>query len=112
MAMWAGAVGEPGHYVAIFDDGTDEVYSIGHEDPFLADVDTKGQPGPALVRLAEAATAWEAEPRTITPVAEQDDWGGVGGGIGFAFLVGCFVVLPLFWVLRIVVGVRKERKGL
>lgn len=110
VAMWAGAVGEPGHYVGIFDDGRDEVYSVGYESPYLFDVGTKGQPGPVLERVAEAATTWEAEPLRVREVDDSDYWGGTAGGVGAGLLFVVVAVLPLFAGLRVVVGRFRTRR--
>lgn len=110
VATWAGAVGEPGHYVAIFDDGTDEVYSIDYEEPYLFDVGTKGQPGRVLVRVAEAAGGWEVEREELRPVSDQDDWGGPWEGVLLAGLLVCFVLLPIHWFLRIGVAAARGRR--
>lgn len=110
VAMWAGAVGEPGHYVGLFDDGRDEIYSIDHKRPYLFDVETKGQPGPAILRVAEAAPSWDVEPLTLRPVSESSDWGGTTDGVLAAFLFTGLAVLPLFAGLRFVVGQLRTRK--
>lgn len=111
VAMWAGAVGEPGHYVGLFDDGTDEIYSIDHEDPY-PDVETKGQPGPAILRMAQSAATWEVEPARVTPVSEYSDWGDTDEGVMMGLVLVCFVVLPLFAGLRFAVGrLRTRRNG-
>lgn len=110
VAMWAGAVGEPGHYVGLFDDGRDEVYSIGYETPHLFDVETKGQPGPAILRVAEAAPSWDVEPLTLTPVSEYPDWGGTREGVIAGLLFAGIAVLPLFAGLRLAVGQLRTRR--
>lgn len=108
-AMWAAAIGEPGHYVVVYDDGTADVASVGYEEPYLYEVETRGQPGPVLLRTAEAAASWESEEEKLQPMSTQDYWGGFGGGVGAAFLFGGIVVVPLFLGLRLLVKLlRKE----
>lgn len=107
--MWAAAVNEPGHYVVIYDDGTSEVASIAYEEPFLYDVETRGQPGQVLLRMAEGAVEWEPEDLRLKPMNTQDYWGGVGGGVAAVLLFGGFIVVPLFLGLRLLVSLlRKE----
>ncbi|WP_110239338.1 hypothetical protein [Nocardioides gilvus] len=98
-AQWAHAIGERGFYVVLFDDGRAEIQTIDLEKPYL-DAQVKGQPGPAMVRIAEEMATWEAEERTMTPVSDFDEWGGFTDGAVFALLAGGFVVAPAFFALR------------
>lgn len=106
-AQWAHAVGEQGFYVMLFDDGSAEVQTIGLEEHYL-DARVKGQPGPALVRIAEEIVAWEAEERTMTPPGDFDEWGGPVDGVLFALMAGGFIVAPGFYLLRMFTA--RERK--
>ncbi|WP_426241542.1 hypothetical protein [Nocardioides sp. LHG3406-4] len=110
-AQWHEAVGERGYYVVLWDSGSTESGAVGLEDPFVG-TRTQGQPGPALVRLAEEMVTWEAQPLPTRPDApsSQDYWGGIGGGIAAALLMGAFGVLPLFLLLRWYVGSRRLRE--
>lgn len=110
-AMWQNAVGEEGHYVVLFDHGLTETGAIGLEDHYVA-TQTKGQPGLALVRLAEEMSTWQAEPLPTVPdePSSDDYWGGIGGGIGAAALFGALVVVPLFFLLRWFVGSRRREE--
>ncbi|MCY7400549.1 MAG: hypothetical protein LH477_06275 [Nocardioides sp.] len=108
-AQWQTAVGEEGHYVVLWDNGSTQVCAVGLEAPYV-DTRTQGQPGPALVRLAEEMTTWEAEPLATEPDAPSDSdyWGGTGGGIAAGGLMGAFGVVPLFLLLRWYVGTRRR----
>lgn len=108
LGMWVEASGEEGHYVVLFDNGGTQVGALGLEEPFL-DARSQGQPGPALVRIAEEMATWEAEPLPDEPdpPSDQDYWGGIGGGIGALVLFGGFGVVPAFLLLRWWVGRRR-----
>lgn len=109
-AQWRTAVGEEGHYVVLWDNGNTEVGAVGLEDHYV-DTRTEGQPGPALVRLAEEMATWEAEPLATEPDEPNDFdyWGGTGGGIAAAGLMGAFGVVPAFLLLRWFVGSRRRK---
>lgn len=109
-AQWRETVGEEGHYVVLWDTGSTEVGAVGLEDHYV-DTRTEGQPGPALVRLAEEMATWEAEPLPTEPAAPNDFdyWGGTGGGIAAGALMGAFGVVPLFLLLRWYVGSRRRK---
>lgn len=103
-AQWAAAIGETGHYVVVYDNGSKQVASIGLEDEYL-DANTRGQPGPALVRAAEELATWPATPeQPPRGPSENDYWGGIAGGIGAGVLFGALGVLPLFALVRWLVG--------
>lgn len=108
--QWSTGVGETGHYVVLWDNGSSESVAVGLEPPYV-EARTDGQPGPALVRVAAEMAAWEAEPLPTEPdePSEFDYWGGVPGGLGAAALFGTFVVLPLFALLRWYVGSRRRK---
>lgn len=108
--QWSTGVGETGHYVVLWDNGSSESVAVGLEPPYV-EARTDGQPGPALVRVAAEMAAWEAEPLPTEPdePGEFDYWGGVLGGLGAAALFGTFVVLPLFALLRWYVGSRRRK---
>ena len=108
--QWWIGVGEEGHYVVLWDNGSTDTGAVGLE-PELVEVRTEGQPGPALVRIAEEMTTWEAVPAADEPYqpSDFDYWGGVGGGIAAASLFGVFLVLPAFLVLRWFVGTRRRK---
>lgn len=110
-AQWREAVGEEGHYVVLWDNGFTDAGAVGLEDEFV-DARTKGQPGPALVRIAEEMATWEAEALPTEPDAPNDFdyWGGTGGGIMAAILMGVVGVLPLFLLLRWYVGSRRLKE--
>lgn len=109
-AQWRTSVGEEGHYVVLFDNGYTESGAVGLEDPSV-DTRTKGQPGPALVRLAEEMATWEAEPLSTEPYqpSDFDYWGGIGGGLAAGGLMGVFGVVPVFLLLRWFVGTRRRK---
>lgn len=109
--MWAAAVGEQGHYVVLWQSGFHESTALGLEDHYVS-TRTKGQPGPALVRLAEEMVTWEAEPLALkTDDLDQEDyWGGVGGGFMAAVLFAGLGVLPLFFLLRWYVASRRRKE--
>jgi hypothetical protein len=109
-AMWQAAIGEEGFYVVLFDNGLTETGALGLEDHYVS-TQTKGQPGPALVRLAEEMVTWEAEPLPTAAEAPHDNdyWGGIGGGIGAAVLFGALGVVPAFLLLRWYVGSRRRK---
>lgn len=109
--MWSTAVGEQGHYVVLWDSGFHESVAVGLEDHYVG-TRTKGQPGPALVRLAEEMATWEAEPLALkTDDLDQEDyWGGVGGGIMASTFFAGLGVLPLFLLLRWYVGSRRRKE--
>lgn len=107
-AMWAEAVGEEGFYVVVYDDGSAEVTSPGYEEPYLYDIETKGQPGPVLLRTAQAAAEWVPERDVVRPPSDFDYWDGWGGGIAAAGLFGLFVVVPIFLGLRLLVKLLRK----
>ena len=109
-AMWRTAVGEEGHYVVLWDNGSYESGAVGIEDEYV-DARTEGQPGPALVRLAAEMATWEAEPLPTGPdePSDFDYWGGAGGGIAAAGLIGAVGVVPVFLLLRWYVGSRRRK---
>jgi hypothetical protein len=108
--QWWTAVGETGHYVVLWDSGNTVSGAVGLEEHYV-ETRTQGQPGPALVRLAEEMATWDAEPLPTEPVppSELDEWGGAWGGIGFAALIGVLGVLPAFLVLRWWIGTRRRK---
>lgn len=109
-AMWRTAVGEVGHYVVLWDTGFYDSGAIGLEDASVT-TRTEGQPGPALVRLAEEMTTSEAVPLPTQPdePGDSDYWGGIGGGLAAALLLGALIVVPLFFLLRWYVGSRRRK---
>ena len=109
-AQWSTAVGEVGHYVVLWDDGGTEPTAVGLEEHYV-DARTQGQPGPALVRLAAEMAAWEAVPLRAEPdeASDQDYWGGAGGGLAAAGVMGALGVVPAFLVLRWYVGTRRRK---
>ncbi|WP_210648932.1 hypothetical protein [Nocardioides sp. SYSU D00065] len=108
-AQWRTAVGEEGHYVVLWDSGHTESGAFGLEEHYV-ESRTEGQPGPALVRLAEEMAEWEAEPLPTRPepVHDYDSWGGIGGGLAAGALMGLFGVVPVFLLLRWFVGTRRR----
>lgn len=106
---WSTAVGEEGHYVVLWDNGSSSTAAVGLEEPFV-ETRTDGQPGPALVRIAAEMAAWEAEPLPTAPAEPTgyDYYEGVGGGITAALLYGAFGVVPAFLLLRWFVGSRRR----
>jgi hypothetical protein len=108
--QWWTGVGETGHYVVLWDSGSTVSGAVGLEEHYV-ETRTEGQPGPALVRLAQEMATWEADPLPTEPAppGDVDEWGGLGGGIGFAALFGVVVVLPAFLVLRWWVGTRRRK---
>jgi hypothetical protein len=107
--QWSTGVGEEGHYVVLWDNGSNDTAAVGLEPPYL-EARTDGQPGPALVRIAAEMSTWEAEPRPTEPAAPSDfDYWGEGGGIAAALLLGTLVVLPVFALLRWYVGSRRRK---
>lgn len=109
-AQWREAVGERGFYVVLWDSGYTESGAVDLTDPFV-DTSTEGQPGPALVRLAEEMVTWEASPLPTEPAEPNDSdyWGGLGGGIFAGMLMGAFGVVPAFLLLRWFVGSRRRK---
>lgn len=110
--MWQAAVGEQGHYVVLWDSGYYESTALGLEDHYVS-TRTEGQPGPALVRLAEEMATWEAEPLAVktSDLDQEDYWGGVGGGIMASTIFAAIGVLPLFFLLRWYVGSRRRKQS-
>lgn len=109
--QWWTALGERGHYVVLEDNGSTEYGAVGlvEQNPRTR---TQGQPGPALVRLAEEMATWEAQPLPTEPdaISEEDYWGGISGGILAAVLFGGLGVVPVFLVLRWFVGTRRRKE--
>lgn len=108
--QWWTGVGETGHYVVLWDNGNTVTGAVGLDEPYV-ESRTEGQPGPALVRLAQEMATWEADPLPTEPAPPDDfdEWGGPWGGLGFALLIGGLVVLPAFLVLRWWVGTRRQK---
>lgn len=108
--QWWTGVGEEGHYVVLWDNGSTDTGAVGIEPEFV-DARTKGQPGPALVRLAQEMATWQAVPLPTEPdrPGDFDEWGGIGGGLAAAGLAGGFIVVPLFLALRWYVGARRRK---
>ena len=103
-AQWVDSVGEDGHYVLLLDSGRALVESPGVEREYLA-ASAQGQPGPALVRIAEEMATWSVEPiPDREPDHGWDDWGGTEGGVLLGMMAAGFVVAPAFLVLRYFVG--------
>lgn len=109
-AMWQAAIGEEGHYVMLFDNGLEESGAIGLDDHYVS-TRTQGQPGPALVRIAEEMATWEAEPLALkTDDLDQEDyWGGTAGGVAIGATAGTLVIVPLFALFRWYVGSRRRK---
>lgn len=108
--QWWTGVGETGHYVVLWDNGNTVTGAVGLDEPYV-ESRTEGQPGPALVRLAQEMATWEADPLATEPAPPNDfdEWGGPWGGLGFAVLIGGLLVLPAFLVLRWWVGTRRQK---
>lgn len=108
--QWWTGVGEEGHYVVLWDSGGTDVGAVGIEPDYLS-ARTEGQTGPALVRIAAEMATWEAVALPTEPEGPRDFdyWAGTGGGIAAAFLFGTFVVLPCFFLLRTVVGLKRRK---
>jgi hypothetical protein len=108
--QWWTNVGEEGHYVIFWDTGFTEAGAVGLEPEHVWER-TEGQPGPALVRIAEEMTTWEAVPADDGPyeVSDFDYWGGPWGGLGAAALFGAIGVLPVFFLVRWFVGSRRRK---
>lgn len=109
LGQWMHSIGEAGHYVMIFDDGSTQVEAIGMRGEYLSD-GAKGQPGPALVRVAQQVAEWGSEPERAT-TAGSDDWGGPFGGMMAGLLIGAFTIVPLFFLLRWSVGRRRYKES-
>lgn len=110
LPQWSTAVDEEGHYVVLWDSGSHDSGALGLEPHYLDDR-TKGQPGPALERIASEMATWAAEPLPTEPAepGRSDYWSGVGGGIAAGALMGAFGVVPVFLVLRWYVGSRRRK---
>ncbi|MGN0064638.1 MAG: hypothetical protein ACI379_10385 [Nocardioides sp.] len=109
-AMWMDGVRRDGHYVVLWTDGRTESAARGMDDEYVDTELSRGQPGKALVRIAEQMATWEAEPEYEVDWETrdaQDYWGGVGGGAGLFVVIGGFLVLPLFLALRWAVSRRR-----
>ena len=108
--QWWTNAGEEGHYVVLWDTGSTDVGAVGLEPEYLVDR-TKGQPGPALQRIAGEMVTWEAVPLDDEPYVPNDFdyWSGIGGGLTAAALMGGFLVVPLFLLLRWYVGTRRRK---
>ena len=108
--QWWTNVGEEGHYVVLWSNGNTAVGAVGLEPEYVAGR-TEGQPGPALVRIAEEMATWDAVPADEGPYepSDFDYWSGIGGGIAAALLFGSFIVVPVFLLLRWYVGSRRRK---
>lgn len=108
--QWWTGVGEEGHYVVLWDNGTTAVGAVGIEPDHLMDR-TTGQPGPALERIAEEMATWEAVTLPTEPdePGDFDYWSGVGGGLAATLLFGGLGVVPVFLLLRWYVGTRRRK---
>lgn len=111
--QWMDAVGQEGHYVLVFEGGRTEIGSLGLSREFLSTGAARGQPGPALVRVAGEVAEW-----TTTPQIDQrerlqrqsDYWGGFWGGLFAGLLIGAVSVLPVFAVVRWLVARRRTKE--
>ncbi len=109
--QWSTGVGEVGHYVVLFDDGYKEFDALGLADDYVL-TDVEGQPGPALIRLAEDVSMWKENLPPTAPDAPRDSaWGGTFRGLVTAVCVNMLVVVPLFLLLRSIVSVRLSRRN-
>lgn len=109
LGQWMHDIGEEGHYVMIFDDGSAEVQAIGMRGEFLSD-GAKGQPGPVLVRVAEQVAEWESEPEWATAGGSGDEFEAFLGGVMAGLMIGLVTVVPLFLALRWFVGRRRFKE--
>lgn len=109
-AQWSTNVGEVGHYVILWDNGLTRAGAVGLEEEYVS-TRTEGQPGPALVRIAEEMVTWEAVPlpTEARPADDFDYWGGPFSGLAIAAVLGSMTVVPLFFVLRFFVGQRRRK---
>ena len=105
LGQWMHAIGEDGHYVMVFEGGQVQTDAIGLESEYL-DANAKGQPGPALLRVASEVAEWPTHPvddRRDEVTNASDYWGGVGGGVTAGVLIASVTVVPawglLYWVL-------------
>lgn len=110
IAQWMHAIGEEGHYVMVFDDGTVEVEAIGMESEYILG-GAKGQPGPALVRVAEEAAEWSEELEESSVSDPSNTWEEAFDGVMGGLVLGAFTVVPLFFLLRWSVGRRRYKES-
>lgn len=85
--QWWTGVGETGHYVVLWDNGNTVTGAVGLDEPYV-ESRTEGQPGPALVRLAQEMATWEADPLPTEPAPPDDfdEWGGPWSSTGYGSL--------------------------
>lgn len=113
LVQWMDAIGEEGHYVLVFEGGSTQVGAIGLEQEYL-DAEAKGQPGPALLRVATEVAQWPAEPETDPDErwAEPDDeFGGLWGGLAAGVLIAAVTVVPIFAVVRFLAARRRTEEA-
>ncbi len=111
--QWMEAIGTDGHYVVLWNrSGLTESTGRGMADEYLS-TETKGQPGKALVRIAEEMATWPQEPAEgDTPPSRSTNsyWGGRGGGIAAGLLFGGLTVVPLLGIAWAVAAHRARKE--
>ena len=113
LGQWMHAIGEDGHYVMVFEGGQSQSDALGVDPEYLGST-SKGQPGPALVRVASEVAEWPTYPvddRRDEVTNSSDYWGGVGGGVTAGVLIASVTVVPAWGLLYWALWARGRRQG-
>lgn len=111
--QWMDAIDEEGHYVLVFEGGATQIGSIGLDREYLSSEASRGQPGPALERVAEEVAEWTTSPaidRRERVQRQSDYWGGFWGGLAAGGMIATVTVLPLYGVLWFLVRRRRTKE--
>ena len=113
LGQWMHAIGEDGHYVMVFEGGRTQSDALGVEPEYMGS-SAKGQPGPALVRVASEMAEWRTDPvddRRDEVTNSSDYWGGPWGGVFAGLLIAFVTVLPVWGLTYFVLWTRSQRRG-
>lgn len=113
VAQWMEAVGADGHYLVLWDQmGSVTNAARGMDEEYL-EAETKGQPGPALVRIAEEMAHWPDTPsdaETVPTPPSDSYYGGRVGGTVAGLLFAALTVGPLLGIAWGIAAARSRKE--